>query len=546
MHAISALASGVRGAENGYVRIFNRATSTYATFYSDFAGTAHADSGGETTLDGDGSAIIYVNQYVDVRVYDSTGELLRQWTDGYTANSIELKSTAVVGTDYDTLQQATGKPLSVEAWANKWGEAAADGGAAAAFPQVKVGSTTDSLPDWLGALQGLVYNVQSPAYGAVGDGATDDQAAIQAAITAAQLKSGGIVFLPAGTYWIESALTLSNKVTIMGAGPNATALLVNHATAHLFEATANTYPYASIRDIRIGAAQSNSGNTINSFASRLLCDNVYFDSTNLTGSTVLATTGQLMFRGCTFLVGGATATALNVQMSSGRCVVDGGRVIPPATCNSTNGLVYGNRMDLRGVYFETGTSTSGTYDCIAFSNATVLGSVHDCTFETSGGATVTAVDIGSYAAASKFRDSGNVCPGQEDTNFTLYTALPADEGADVQLRTREGRVYLASSDDASLLVDLMQWGTVLWRKSGTTSITNFGHSTGDYAPEGVRTLFAIHNLGGGSIASVGSTSVDGVTGTAIQDNRSSVWLLQTLHNGSAFFVAAVSENEDIA
>jgi hypothetical protein len=50
-------------------------------------------------------------------------------------------------------------------------------------------------------------------FGAVGDGVTDDTAAIQAALTAA---SGGTVYFPSGTYYITSGLTLTNATKFAG------------------------------------------------------------------------------------------------------------------------------------------------------------------------------------------------------------------------------------------------------------------------------------------------------------------------------------------
>jgi hypothetical protein len=54
-------------------------------------------------------------------------------------------------------------------------------------------------------------------YGAKGDGITDDSAAIQAAINAAQL-GGGVVTLPAGTYLIATTLLISASIRIEGQG----------------------------------------------------------------------------------------------------------------------------------------------------------------------------------------------------------------------------------------------------------------------------------------------------------------------------------------
>lgn len=62
-----------------------------------------------------------------------------------------------------------------------------------------------------------IFGVDS--YGATGDGATDDTAAINAAIAAAYAAGGGIVLFPYGNYRITSTIDLSaGKVSLMGVG----------------------------------------------------------------------------------------------------------------------------------------------------------------------------------------------------------------------------------------------------------------------------------------------------------------------------------------
>lgn len=62
-------------------------------------------------------------------------------------------------------------------------------------------------------------NVMDPQFGAYGDGAHDDTAAIQAAIDAAQKQGGGMVYLPPGSYLIDSALHVTaDGISIVGAG----------------------------------------------------------------------------------------------------------------------------------------------------------------------------------------------------------------------------------------------------------------------------------------------------------------------------------------
>lgn len=69
-----------------------------------------------------------------------------------------------------------------------------------------------------GILSGLVYNVK--AYGATGDGVTDDYTAINSAITALS-TTGGILFFPKGTYLVYATLLIPSNCTIKGAGRNA-------------------------------------------------------------------------------------------------------------------------------------------------------------------------------------------------------------------------------------------------------------------------------------------------------------------------------------
>ena len=70
---------------------------------------------------------------------------------------------------------------------------------------------------------GQVFNVKT--YGAVGDGSTDDTAAIQSAITAAS-ATGGIVFFPPGVFVLPSLLTCKslNNVSFQGSGESTTIL----------------------------------------------------------------------------------------------------------------------------------------------------------------------------------------------------------------------------------------------------------------------------------------------------------------------------------
>lgn len=82
-------------------------------------------------------------------------------------------------------------------------------------PVVRAGENYRATGSYLEAFQTAAYHtrmrslgfhdVTDPEYGAVGDYAADDTAAIQAAIDAAGTSGGGVVYIPAGTYKLSLA-----------------------------------------------------------------------------------------------------------------------------------------------------------------------------------------------------------------------------------------------------------------------------------------------------------------------------------------------------
>lgn len=97
-------------------------------------------------------------------------------------------------------------------------------------PKGDTGDTGPQGPPGPPAPTAIISNVKS--YGAVGDGITDDTAAIQAALTDAA-QAARTVFFPEGTYKITSSLTVSlyerPPIRIVGTGPGSR--IVNMAPA---------------------------------------------------------------------------------------------------------------------------------------------------------------------------------------------------------------------------------------------------------------------------------------------------------------------------
>ena len=74
-----------------------------------------------------------------------------------------------------------------------------------------------------------VYNVTSAPYNAIANDANDDQPAIQAAIDAAGAAGSGIVYIPAGTYYLNKPIYIKyNNVIVRGQGSTgATATILD-------------------------------------------------------------------------------------------------------------------------------------------------------------------------------------------------------------------------------------------------------------------------------------------------------------------------------
>jgi hypothetical protein len=97
-----------------------------------------------------------------------------------------------------------------------------------------------------------VFNVRATPYGAVGDGTTNDSAAFNAAIVAANAAGGGIVYVPAGTYRLVTTATLLSNVHLEGEGP--TSLLVGASTGMHVLTVGADQTRGSIRQLAITGA----------------------------------------------------------------------------------------------------------------------------------------------------------------------------------------------------------------------------------------------------------------------------------------------------
>ena len=98
----------------------------------------------------------------------------------------------------------------------------------------------------------LQESVSVKDFGAVGDGTTDDTAAIQAAI-----NTGASVYLPTGTYKITSTLTFPNTISVFrGDGRESSIISCNGVTGAVLKANALTYFRPQWQDFNISGNSS--------------------------------------------------------------------------------------------------------------------------------------------------------------------------------------------------------------------------------------------------------------------------------------------------
>lgn len=113
----------------------------------------------------------------------------------------------------------------------------------------------------------MIFNVRD--FGAVGDGATNDTAAIQAAVDAAHAAGGGQVYIPAGTYIVtghssasDGAIMLYDNITVYGDGMGASTVKLqdnwNHAVTGIFRTPADVENHdVGMHDLTIDGNRAN-------------------------------------------------------------------------------------------------------------------------------------------------------------------------------------------------------------------------------------------------------------------------------------------------
>lgn len=273
------------------------------------------------------------------------------------------------------------------------------------------------------------------AYGAKGDGVTNDTIAIQAAINAASVAGGGIVFSPPGEY-LHSLLTIPGGVSICGV-PDTTYWLHNHASANaLVFTTWNTGNPVTIQDIRfLGNVASTGTHIVNNIDARIEFIRCSWngigptggDSNNLQGRILQcgSSLGEVFFHNCLIRVAGDQH---GIYVPEGRVTVSGGTITMPATYTSSLIRAAGTaHVSMRGVTADCTGRTGGVTATVMFVDATTTADMTDC--ELNGTGAVNTIYGFLWAAGARITARGNRWLG----NITNYANNTAVAGSSVDL-----------------------------------------------------------------------------------------------------------------
>ncbi len=162
------------------------------------------------------------------------------------------------------------------------------------------------LPTWDDDLRGYhekggqsIYN--PVAYGAVGDGTTDDTVAINSAFTAA--AAGGVVYFPVGVYkYVASTqLDVPSNVVVRGAGW-ASVLLISASGANGYVRFASGSTGITVEEMVFRRGNTTASRLLESHGTNSTVRNVQFDGNSTAGTALTCGTASdgLLVTGCYF------------------------------------------------------------------------------------------------------------------------------------------------------------------------------------------------------------------------------------------------------
>jgi hypothetical protein len=441
-----------------------------------------------------GGAIVFVNALVRVVVKNASGATVREFVAGDSAPCVEIRSNSITGTAYSGGAVAPGNPTNLKLWADMWL-------ASAGAPDFKalLNGVATNISSIVAAVAGLrYYVVTDPAYGAVGDGVTNDLGAIQAAINAANVAGGGVVFFPKGTYLVNGTLTSYNTVSLQGIARGYASIRVQSSSASLSTGAG----FLSIAKLGILFSSAPfTGTLFNSTGGATTVDDVGVASTP--SGTVFA---------------GAAFTALEIFNSD--VFVRGAGVLANLGASSTL-LIRSSQIGVFGTVALSGTLCTAAgidaSDCFVYANeagaggtktlfsSTGLTKLYNITGQGPDAGTVTVVSVG---AAGRVFDS-SVHFFTSTGTLLMYAASVAASTAlsACKLGTRTLQTAVVSGDVDPVVVTALQSRHVQVRVTTTAGWTGNCQVTIDKAPLGADLIVSFWNDTAGVVTFEWGTNV---------------------------------------
>ena len=312
-----------------------------------------------------------------------------------------------------------------------------------------------------------VVNVKD--FGAVGDGVTDDTAAIQAAINS--LSSGGTVLLPCGIYKTSSAINVSIAgIIIAGENRSKTIIRTTSATSNVIVLNAGNVGISNLRIEHAVTRTAGSSISITTSASKI---DVYqvdivapfigisipniaiakFESVDINGA--VATTGKsivvtggfaISFVDCIFRNDPAARPASHIQIENvediifSKCqCISGGinmNVIPGS--GQAIGLLWCNDSqfdDAATASIRLAPATGGAVNEVTINSPWIKGTTNDVLATTAGGGTISSLQVsnsllvGTGEGITSYGASNLILNGNKIGNHTAAISLNDTSGA---------------------------------------------------------------------------------------------------------------------
>ena len=245
------------------------------------------------------------------------------------------------------------------------------------WPNQTITNTTAALPSGGSTSKSLLYGTSSAAwytehfnvqaFGATGNGSTDDTTNINSAIAALNAAGGGELYFPKGTYYISATLTtITVPCKIYGAGVQSSSITQHTLTAGVFLIT--TTLACVIRDINVTSTGTSTGYGISfnptSYNSSSLINNISVGGFSI---CLYLNVAFAIVDGCTF---GSSTT----------CVYYTNAVLPDESCGTILNCTFNTSGGTQCIYMEAdGLQIMNNYFYAGGSYAIVYNVIANCT-----------------------------------------------------------------------------------------------------------------------------------------------------------------------